>query len=303
MASAAPGRANVFTTPRIICGNLRLRGAAMSHGTTRILILTVLVLAILAPERVASAQCNSVGIMARDVGMMPGNPFQAVRTTTRTPPLNPRFPASQLMKPEIVLRDSEGRVRFDRPFGEVHMDTGPDAGTDLEEHAVIICDPTQQVIIQLDNANRAATIRHRPVSLGPLSTAASVPYCRVPSNSKSPSNTVTEDLGHRAIEGFDALGWRTTTTSPVQNSSPPATMQRVMETWCSEELRAVLLEVSSGSPDGPKVETALTKIERTEPDAVLFQIPPDYTVNDRPLAPKYQGSGVAQPLPPSPPMN
>jgi hypothetical protein len=275
----------------------------MSNGLTRILILAALVLATFASERNASAQCNSVGMMARDVGMMPANPFQAVRTTIRTPPLSPRFPASMLLKPELVSRDSDGRVRLDRGFGEVHMDTGPDAGTDLEEHAVIICDPVQQVIIQLDNANRAATIRHSPVIHGPLSTAAFLPYCRVPSNPKSPSNIVVEDLGHRTIEGFDALGWRTTMTSPVSNSSPPATIQHIRETWCSDELHAILLEVTSSSPDGPKEETALTKIERTEPDPALFQIPPDYTVSDHLLPPRYQGSGVAQPLPSSPPMN
>jgi hypothetical protein len=101
---------------------------------------------------------------------------------------------------------------------------------------------------------------------------------------------VIEELGHRSIEGYDAVGWRTTATTPVPNSSPPATMQRVSDIWCSEDLHAVLLQVV-GAPDGPKEEIALTKIERTEPDPALFQIPSDYTVSED-VPPRHQGTPV-----------
>jgi hypothetical protein len=201
------------------------------------------------------------------VGVMPANPFQAVRTTTRTPPPDPSLPASLLMKPEIVSRDSQGRVRVDRPLRELHTYTGPDAGSDLDARSVIICDPVRGEIVQLDNANHAATT-HR---FGTAPTAYSA-YCRVPANPRDTSKMVIEELGHHSIEGYDALGWRTTTT-PVPNSSPPATIQRISDVWCSEELQVVLLEVV-GAPDGPKEEIALTKIERTELIRLYFRFRP-----------------------------
>jgi hypothetical protein len=264
----------------------------MRNGMIRILILAAMALATLISARVASAQCSSIGLMARDVGMAPANPFQAVRTTTRTPPPGPRIPASLMMKPEIVSRDSQGRVRFDRAAGEVHMETGPDAGADLQVRFVTICDPVRGAIVQLDNANRAATIHHL-VSLPESGSSASpTAFCRVPGSPKNSPNLKFEDLGHRSIEGFDAVGWRSITTIPVPNSSPAASMQRIREEWCSEELRAVLLEMVSGSLDGPKEEIGLTKIERTEPDPALFQIPSDYTVSEALQQPRFSGSVV-----------
>jgi hypothetical protein len=220
----------------------------MRNGMTRILILT---LATLAASRTASAQCGHFGHMGRDVGITPANPFQAVRTITRTPPRDPSLPASLLMQPEFVSRDSQGRVRFDRDRREVHMYTGPDAGTDIVARNVTICDPVRGEIVQLDNANHAAAIRR----LATPSTSSSA-YCRVPPNPLNPRDTskmLVEELGHRSIEGYDTLGWRTTTTTLVPNSSSPATMQRVSDIWCSEELHAVLLQVL-GAPGGPKEE-------------------------------------------------
>jgi hypothetical protein len=265
---------------------------AMRNGVTRILILAALALANFATSRVASAQCGSVAFMGRSVGTTPANPFQAVRTTTRNPPRDPSLPPIVLMQPEIVSRDSQGRVRFDRDGHDLHMYTGPDAGTDIVARNVIICDPVRGQIVRLDNANHAATI-HR---LGTPSTPSPT-YCRVPANPLNPRDTsklLIEELGHRSIEGYDTLGWRTITTTPVPNSSPPATMRRISDVWCSDELHAVLLEVV-GAPDGPKVEVALTKIERTEPDPALFQIPSDYTASEDVLPRKYQGSPVGQP--------
>jgi hypothetical protein len=274
-------------------------GVAMRNGTTRILTVAGLTLATLGVARPSSAQCGgAIAIMSRDVSLAPGNPFQAERTTTHTPPRDPRLPTIMLMNPEIVARDSQGRVRFDRPLGEVHVQTGPDAGADVRVHVIEICDPVQGEITQLDNANRSATIRHLVSLSAPPSSATSPVFCQVPANPKDPSNPAIEDLGHRSIEGFDAQGWRITTLVQMPNTSPPAKLQRIRELWCSEELGAVLLESASGSLDGPKQEAALTKIERIEPDPKLFEIPSDYTVSDAIQQPRLGGSGIAQPIQP-----
>jgi len=274
-------------------------GVTMRNGITRTLTLVALALVALVAARAASAQCGSpIAITSRDVSLTPGNPFQAVRTTTHTPPRDPRLPTITLMNPEIVVRDSQGRVRFDRPAGEVHLETGPDAGADLRVHIIEICDPVQEEIIQLDNANRSAIIRHLVRLHAPASSSTPSVFCQIPESGRDSPNRAIEDLGHRSIEGFDAQGWRITTSVQMPNTSPPAKSQRIRELWCSEELGAVLLESASGSLDGPKQEAALTKIERTEPDPALFQIPSDYTVSDALQNPGFTGTGVAQPIQP-----
>lgn len=238
--------------------------------------------------------------------MTSANPLQAVLTTTRTPPRDPRLPQSQLMKPELVERDGQGRVRYDRVFGAVHMESGPDAGTDLDAHVINICDPVKGEVIELDNVNRSAAIHKLAVAQIRRSASTTGVFCRMPANPMNPknsSNETVEDLGRRSIEGFDALGWRVTTHVRMPNSSPDATLQHIRETWCSEELNAILLEVVSGSEDGPKEEIALTQIQRTEPDPSLFEIPADYIVSDVVQVPRVRGgSAVAQPLPAQPPL-
>jgi hypothetical protein len=258
-------------------------------------VLAILALSVARPSR---AQCSAIAIGPSSVSMMPSNPFQAVRTSTRIPPPDPNHLLSRLMKPVLIARDSQGRVRFDYTSGELHMDTGPAAGTTIEDHNIMICDPVKGDLIQLDTANRVATLR-RLVSL-PWKASTNTPsaYCRVPSDPKNSPNWVVEDLGHRNIEGFDAVGWRITTQFPVPSSNPNSTFQHIRETWCSEDLAAVLLEITSGTENGPKEEVALTQIQRIEPDASLFEIPSDYTVSDRVQSPRFAGSGIVQAPPP-----
>ena len=65
------------------------------------------------------------------------------------------------------------------------------------------------------------------------------------------------------------------------------------ETWCSEELGAVILRVSGTEEKGDTLSTAMINIQRGEPDPLLFQIPPDYRVVERVNEPGVrQGVGV-----------
>lgn len=261
----------------------------MPGPTHQFAMAAALALAAQCGPRPALTQCGPSPSFEFAFSMAPGNPFQAVRTTTRVPPRDPDLPFPLLMKPQHIARDGQGRVELDRTAGNLHMQTGPDAGTDLDDHVITICDPVQGLSAQLDTANRTARVRQLVVfgSNQRGSTQPSV-FCRVQSSGKnladpsSPPNRVVEDLGHRTIEGFDAQGWRISTSIHLANSTSGATLQRICELWCSEDLGAVLLEVVSSWPTGPKEEIVLTKIERTEPDPSLFGIPSDYTVSQEP---------------------
>lgn len=52
------------------------------------------------------------------------------------------------------------------------------------------------------------------------------------------------------------------------------------EVWCSDELAAVVSRSTENSKSGHKTSTAMTSLQRQEPDAALFQIPPDYVVSE-----------------------
>jgi hypothetical protein len=243
----------------------------------RMAFLILLALAILCGPRPSRAQCNNVLSGQINVSLAGSNPFQAVVTTTRTPP--PKIQSQLLQEPETIARDSQGRVRFDHLAGKFHMDSGPEAGTDVETHIVIICDPVEHKLIQLNTANRTAIYRQRVTFRTPRTGAQSMAFCRMP-QSRPTSPIAAEDLGHRSIEGYDAIGWRETIQFTMPDATPPATIQLIRDVWCSEDLGAVLVSVSHGKEDGSITEADMSQIVRSEPDPSLFQIPPDYTVSE-----------------------
>lgn len=99
---------------------------------------------------------------------------------------------------------------------------------------------------------------------------------------------VEEQLGTRQTEGVKATGRRWTTTIQAGRIGNDRAIQIVEEQWESPELNMVISSRFSDPRTGV-VEYRLTNINRNEPPADLFVIPPDYTVNQGP------------PLPPPPP--
>jgi hypothetical protein len=212
--------------------------------------------------------------------MQIGNPLQGIETTTHTPASDSRV-QSIPQKSVTIFRDSDGRTRVDNFPGKVHMDSGPDAGNDVEEHIVDICDPVKGEMIHFDTAQRsgslirmaAESLHRRVVSASKIKGSI---FCQMPRPISTTMVEITvEDLGRQDVNGFDAKGWRVTSQAHV----PDAVPDRGTETWCSEDLRAVLL-VTVNRPDGSKDEMALTQIQRTEPDPSLFEVPVDYVISE-----------------------
>lgn len=72
-------------------------------------------------------------------------------------------------------------------------------------------------------------------------------------------------------------GSRTTHTIAAGEQGNEEPIVHVDETWRSEELHEVLRRESDDPHTGHSSMT-LTNIDRSEPDPALFQVPPDYTV-------------------------
>lgn len=247
----------------------------------------------------AAAQC-SMGSNYNGIALRPGSPFQAEKVITfahetqsqLTPPERP---------PELVARDGQGRVRTELTVGEFKVEEGEGAGTEAVEKMVTICDPVIGKLVRLDTLNKTATIMTRGIlsqrsaAQPHAGTQIQRPFCSTFAPGLSVSNAQREDLGHQSIEGFDAQGVRTTRPSHALLNGEGTAPSFTTETWCSEELGAMLVRATlpTGSSQA-KTEQKLTKIVAGEPDPTLFQIPPDYRVVER--IPEERKPGQMKPL-------
>jgi hypothetical protein len=155
----------------------------------------------------------------------------------------------------------------------------------------MICDPVAQTMTQIDTATLTAKIIHsRPstASAGSLKSATPRTFCasRMPS-SRQASRFKVEDLGDQTIEGVEAHGERMTLPmlgATVSEESPNG--DSTSERWCSDSLSALVLTITGNTKTGVKSTLAMQKIERTEPDPALFQIPSDYAVTESVAEPR-----------------
>jgi len=281
-----------------------------SIQVTRAIWFLVICFSMLTFAGSAKAQCGVNTLQFSNIGILLGNPFQAEYVTTSSIPA--AFEAvSRTHPPELVARDSQGRVRIDRFAGKHQLLTGPEAGTEEEQHIISICDPVKQTLTQIDTLNKTAQIRHaRPSapSASRRSTGAQKTACsRILPRITNGGIMQVEELGHRTIEGLDAQGVRITMKSMIglQTSeeggaqSTRSTLQAVnpaqegessggtafaggsvQERWCSEELAILVLQTNSSSRAKTTSSRTLTNLERREPDPALFKIPADYTISE-----------------------
>jgi hypothetical protein len=159
-----------------------------------------------------------------------------------------------------VARDSQGRVRR-----EVTRQT-PDGKT---ETRITISDPVAGMVHELDPANKTA-----------FSHPARFPNGQQPRNIRQPqesTNTKRETMAAQSINGVIASGSRITHTIPAGTIGNSAALETVHETWMADDLR-VPVKTKMSDPRTGTSTMELTNLLRGEPDASLFTIPSDYTV-------------------------
>lgn len=136
----------------------------------------------------------------------------------------------------------------------------------------------------MKSANTNVFIRRRPGPEGTFvasqhTTMAHDMLIRVPEAEQFKQAYTTESLGVRVMEGLQVEGKRTTTTLPagaIGNEQPIVT---VSESWYSPDLQATIYSKRDDPITGTTIYQ-VTKLVRGEPDATLFQLPSDYTVNE-----------------------
>ncbi len=113
------------------------------------------------------------------------------------------------------------------------------------------------------------------------SSGANALYLSSAGGAGSPPNV--EQLGSQVINGVAADGTRTTMTIPAGQIGNDQPIQVVDEVWRSSELQ-VIVQSQHSDPRMGTTTYSLTNISRSEPSPTLFQVPPDYTLQDAPAA-------------------
>ena len=164
-----------------------------------------------------------------------------------------------------VYRDSQGRVRIEstrqRPDGQM-------------ETRVTIADPVAGVIHELDVANKTSFDRPARFTQADAGTPG---RGRGSAAFQLDASVKREALTTQSVNGVYASGSRETRTIAAGSIGNSQAIDVVRETWISDELKVPVLTKISDPRSGSTV-TQLTNINRSEPDAALFQVPSDYSV-------------------------
>jgi hypothetical protein len=157
------------------------------------------------------------------------------------------------------MRDSQGRTRI-----EVFQDDDPKRNNGGKPDWVNLYIPLRRQFIQLFPGQKTASV-----------IAYSVP---VPTHGQDLGKTTTESLGGRLINGVSADGTRITLVTPFYGGRGPDIVS-VEEKWVLPDLKVTVLakDTTSTNP-GEETITEIRELDRSEPDAALFEIPTDYKV-------------------------
>ena len=250
----------------------------------------------------AGGHINTTAFMSP--GFLPpavtGAPYSGEETQEHTQTLSDGTHITQPMMRRVMYRDSLGRTRVERPLmmgPQRASANAPQAPTVIE-----ITDPEAGVQYTLDTQAKIAhrstvqsqnlPIAGRAGNFVQMAPASRVAVATLSGGAPSPTapNVVsgvsgpafrpqfsTEKLGTQVIEGVLAEGERTTTTIPEGEQGNDRPIVTSAEIWTSPELKMVVLQKFNDPRSGESI-LKMSNLSRSEPDASLFQPPPDYTV-------------------------
>ena len=165
-----------------------------------------------------------------------------------------------------VCRDSQGRT-----YSQVNLPAVV-SGSGNSPSAVIIRDPVAGVDYMLDTTHK--TYRKVTHPTGKPPAGGNAPRFQ----GGNPNPGATTDLGFMTIAGLSCKGTRFTRTiaahSGLGNEQP---LQVTTERWHSPDL-SIDIQTQTTDPSRGNSTTTVSNINRSEPDASLFQIPAGYTL-------------------------
>jgi hypothetical protein len=169
-----------------------------------------------------------------------------------------------------VYRDTDGRVRR-----EIGFELNTPATGAAKRNMIVITDPVAGKRYVLNPQNKTAHV----MPLQPPKHGQGPPPPDGEAGQKwakhDDANFNREQLGTKTVNGLQAQGTRMTRTIPAGKIGNEKPIEVVSERWYSNDLQLALTTTHTDPMMGT-VTTNLTNINRTQPDASLFQIPSDY---------------------------
>lgn len=246
-----------------------------------------------------------VGMIAKGPGVaVQGAPYSATMTNEIVQTLSDGTHITQTTSGNVA-RDSQGRTRQDASLPAIGNLSAADA-----PHLVFLQDPVAQASYTLNLTDKTAEkMPMFPANLlaagpppgpgkftiqiqGSAATAGAVtgPPPGVPQAGIVMQRTIlgneegkaaTQDLGTQTMEGVQVMGTRTTRTIPVGAIGNDHPIVVVNEVWTSPDLKTVVYSKRSDPRVGEQT-FRLTNLVRSEPDASLFTVPPDFNLIEGP---------------------
>ena len=221
-----------------------------------------------------------------------GAPYSAVEVSESVQTLADGGTIRRTLPEVKIWRDSQGRMRTERPVFIGPAGMTPGGGPILVE----ILDPVGKAKYVLDESRKVA---HRQemaewkgsavsargttgamIAPGGISVSGGI-VSGTPAGAGQPARpeTKTEQLGPQMIEGVMAEGTRQTMTWPVGAQGNDRPLVSVNESWFSRDLGLPVLSKTTDPRSGEHTRKLL-RISRSEPEAGLFEAPPGWTVVD-----------------------
>lgn len=205
-------------------------------------------------------------------GTVKGMPFSA-QSTTETKKTLPDGKQVVNTTTSSVSRDSQGRTRSEQTFPPGTPPDAPDVKKFVSLHDPVAKE--NHLLLPGDLAKKLPL----PPKLPKLPKLPSLDMPKAPAAPKMEMPKLppvkTEDLGKKMIEGVMAEGKKTTAMIPAGHMGNPLPMKVVSESWHAPELNtAVLTKQTHG--DSLEMTHKLTNIQKGEPNASLFKVPPHF---------------------------
>lgn len=239
---------NLLVRVTLVCGLLSL-----AHGTA---------MAQTQPPPCSLLERPSLHVLM--VSARTGCPLSAVIQVTTIQTLTDGTHIQKTFK-ALVYRDSLGRIRYETY-----------AQTETVPNMIEISDPVDGFAYFVLPQKAAIACRHK-LDQTPTSAKAGAQDRHTPTPE---ARIATETLGSQQLEGLLTTGTRTTRTTPAGAEGNDRALTMVRETWSSSDVGISLLEKTSDPRNGDS-EMRMTNLEQTEPEATLFQVPADYTIQDQ----------------------
>jgi hypothetical protein len=173
-------------------------------------------------------------------------------------------------------RDSQGRTRREETLPAI----GPYSASGTPPQVIFINDPVAGVSYVLEPLHKTARKMVMPPPRNPGNIAQGLP----PRGNRDP-NTANESFYGGNIEGLPTQGTRITRTIPAGGVGNQQALKTVSEHWYSPDL-SLDLQVKNTDPMRGTSTTTFSNLRRDPPDASLFEVPSDYTVQDAGRGPR-----------------